>query len=112
MTNIGNIMRGKEFSEEHKKKLSIIASKREKVECPLCGVTTIKQMIIRHHGEGKCDVAPDLESDKICRGCGETNKLKDYSIQTRKQNGHPIHKNFCKTCENKQRRERDRRKKM
>jgi len=108
LANIGDIMRGKELSEEHKQKLSEIAKKREKVKCPLCGVSAIKQVLSMWHGKGKCDVAPDLDSDKTCRDCGEVKKLRDYPIQGRKQNGHPKHKNWCKVCENKRRRDRRR----
>ena len=108
LANIGDIMRGKEFSEEHKQKLSEIAKKREKVKCPLCGVSAIKQVLSMWHGKGKCDVSPDLDSDKTCRDCGEAKKLRDFPIYGRKQNGHPKHKNWCKVCENKRRSDRRR----
>jgi len=48
---IGDAMRGKEFDEEHRKKLSLKAKNREKVICEHCHKEVIKQMYIRWHGE-------------------------------------------------------------
>lgn len=47
---IGDSMRGKEFSDDHKKKLSKIAKNRKKVECEKCGKFITKQMYSRWHG--------------------------------------------------------------
>jgi hypothetical protein len=109
LSNIGDIMRDTEFSEEHKRKLSEAAISRAKVECPFCGVSATKQTISRHHGDGKCNIEPDLNSDKRCRDCGEVKKLADYPASGKKQNGHVQYKNWCKMCENKRRRDRRRR---
>ena len=48
---IGDSMRGKDFSEEHKKKLSNIAKNRSKIECEHCGKKVTKQMYARWHGD-------------------------------------------------------------
>ena len=106
LANIGDIMRGKPFDEKHKEKLSDIAKNRDKIICDLCGVAVIKQMYVRWHGEGKCDAAPDLESPKVCKGCGETKALKVFAVSGKKQNGHKIYKSFCFSCENARRRNR------
>jgi hypothetical protein len=106
LSNIGDVMRGKPFDEKHKEKLSDIAKNRDKIICDLCGVAVIKQMYVRWHGEGKCDAAPDLESPKVCKGCGETKTLKYFGSYGKKQNGHKMYKNFCFSCENARRRNR------
>ena len=107
---IGDHMRGKEHSEEHRKKLSDKASNREKLECPICGCFTVKQMLVRWHGEGKCDVPPDPHSLRTCKHCGETKELRDFMISGRKLNGHPQYKHSCKICNHNMRVERRRRK--
>jgi hypothetical protein len=48
---IGDSMRGKEFDNEHKNKLSYKAKNREKVQCEHCKKMVIKQMYVRWHGE-------------------------------------------------------------
>jgi hypothetical protein len=53
LSNIGDVMRGKEFSQEHKTKLSEIAKNRPKIVCEHCGKSVVKQMYVRFHGE-KC----------------------------------------------------------
>jgi len=107
LSNIGDIMRGKEFSEDHKQKLAEIARKREKVECSFCGGYVIKQMLARHHGEGKCNVAQNLDEPKTCKVCGEEKKLKDFTASGgTKANGHKKFKNSCKVCDNKKRNQR------
>jgi hypothetical protein len=53
LSNIGDIMRDKEFDEEHKKKLSETAKNRPKIKCEFCGEEHIKQMYVRWHGD-KC----------------------------------------------------------
>ena len=47
LSNIGDHMRGKEFTEEHKAKLSEIAKNRPKIRCEFCNEEHIKQMYIR-----------------------------------------------------------------
>ncbi len=109
-SNIGDIMRGKEFSEDHRRKLAEKANNRAKIRCPLCGVSATKQMLVRHHGEGKCNVEPDLSAPRTCKDCGETKSLADFAQRGRKQNGHRTYKNSCKACENKRRQARRARK--
>lgn len=53
---IGDWVRGKNFTEEHKATLSEKAKNRERLECPHCGKLVIPQMYSRWHGD-KCKVA-------------------------------------------------------
>jgi hypothetical protein len=47
---IGDSMRGKEFTDEHKEKLIQKALNRPKIKCEICGKEVIKQMYARWHG--------------------------------------------------------------
>ena len=47
---IGDSMRGKEFTDEHKEKLIQKALNRPKIKCEICGKEVIKQMYVRWHG--------------------------------------------------------------
>jgi len=106
---IGDHMRGKEFSEEHRAKLSNKAFTRERLKCSFCGCSTTKQMLVRWHGEGKCDVPPDPHSLRTCKDCGETKELRQFSVKGKKQNGHTQYKHSCKACDHKKRVERRKR---
>ncbi len=48
---IGDSMRGKEFSEDHRNKLVDRATNRSKMVCPHCNKSVIKQMFVRWHGD-------------------------------------------------------------
>ena len=51
LSNIGDHMRGQEFSEEHKRKLSEIKLNAEKKTCPHCGKQAKAGMYARWHGD-------------------------------------------------------------
>ena len=70
LINIGDIVRGTKFSEDHKNKLSKKASQRNKIVCQKCKNSFTPGMFSRWHGD-KCNNLISDETDPTTLGSSE-----------------------------------------